>query len=354
MSLFFDLWFMRAGNYPLSITINCGEDTDAFARLSVYFPRCKTIELAADFTGINNILVPLPSLRKLNIHVENFRATPFLTFPNAPELEELRLSNSFMPFTQLRLGVPSTVLTRLDMSYRITLQECLDILQHFPQLLHFSVFQDTDIEKLVHTRRTSESPIFHLESLELMLNTDLLALVTLPHLRRLTIGPRHNDQLLTFLSRSSVNITRFHITFDWHSIDNALRLCLQAVPNVSVLRIRLCGPAINSTVSDLHALDQPNIFPSLHILHIQDYGPRSVLHTQAYLLLMRCFRALSARGVRVHVESASLSLPADLKLDESVGGWLRPCSLKQHSNSQSSVAEVEADPDNPFPPMDFF
>ncbi|KAJ7276940.1 hypothetical protein C8J57DRAFT_197766 [Mycena rebaudengoi] len=189
MSLFFDLWFMRAGNYPLSITINCGEDTDAFARLSVYFPRSKTIELAADFTGINNILVPLPSLRKLNIHVENFRATPFLTFPNAPELEELRLSNSFMPFTQLRLGVPSTVLTRLDMSYRITLQECLDILQHFPQLLHFSVFQDTDIEKLVHTRRMSESPIFHLESLELMLNTDLLALVTLPHLRRLTIGP---------------------------------------------------------------------------------------------------------------------------------------------------------------------
>jgi hypothetical protein len=71
-------------------------------------------------------------------------------------------------------------------------------------------------------------------------------------------------------------------------------------------------------------------------------------------LLTRCFCALSARGVRVHVESDSFGLPDDLKLDETIGRSLRPRSLQQHSNSQSSVAKVEDDPDNPFPPMDFF
>jgi hypothetical protein len=104
VSLFFDLWFMRAGTHPLSITINCGEDTDAVAALSVYFPRCGTIELATDFAGINDISGPLPYLRKLNIRVKKFRPTTILAFPNAPKLEELRLSTVSVPFVQLRLG----------------------------------------------------------------------------------------------------------------------------------------------------------------------------------------------------------------------------------------------------------
>ncbi|KAJ7277006.1 hypothetical protein C8J57DRAFT_1466339 [Mycena rebaudengoi] len=230
VSLFFDLWFMRAGTHPLSITINCGEDTDAVAALSVYFPRCGTIELATDFAGINDISGPLPYLRKLNIRVKKFRPTTILAFPNAPKLEELRLSTVSVPFVQLRLGVPSTTLTRLEGSF-----------------------------------------------------------------------------------------------------DSALALCLRAVPNVSVLRIQLYGLPIGRTVdSDPHVLDQPKFFPSFHTLHVQDYRPPSVLPTQAYLLLIQCFRTLSARGVRIHVVSPSFSLPDDLKLEESV------------------VAEVEDDPDNPF------
>ncbi|KAJ7276945.1 hypothetical protein C8J57DRAFT_1223648 [Mycena rebaudengoi] len=287
MSLFFDLWFMRAGSHLLSITINCGEDTDAVAALSVYFPRCRTIELATDFAGINDMSGPLPYLRKLNIHVRKFRSTRFLAFPNAPKLEELRLSTVYVPFAQLRLAVPSITLTRLELHYSNTLQECLDILHNIPQLLHFSIFQHTGTEEQVsHPRRTPESPIFPLHSLELKSNADLLALVTLPHLRRLSIRFDDSDRLFAFLSRSRSNISHFHIRFDWHSIDNidtALSLCLQAVPNVSVLRI-------------------------------QDYGPLSIPATQAYLLLIRCFRALSARGVRVHVESPSFSLPDDLRV----------------------------------------
>ncbi|KAJ7276943.1 hypothetical protein C8J57DRAFT_1466308 [Mycena rebaudengoi] len=321
VSLFFDLWFMRAGSHPLSITINCGEDTDGVAALSVYFPRCGTIELATDFTGINDISSPFPYLRKLNIHVKKFRPTTILAFPNAPKLEELRLSTVFVPFVQLRLGVPSITLTRLELRYSIAVQDCLDILHNIPQLLHFSVFQHTGTEVQVgHTRRTPESPIFLLQSLKLRSsNTDLLAFVTLPHLRRLTIGFTELDPLLAFLSRSRANISHLDIGFDWGSFDSALALCLRAVPNVSVLRIRLNWHTIGRTVgSDPHVLDQPNIFPSLHTLHVQDYGPPLVLPTQAYLLLMRCFRALSARGARIHVVSPSFSLPDDLKLDESV------------------------------------
>ncbi|KAJ7277009.1 hypothetical protein C8J57DRAFT_198273 [Mycena rebaudengoi] len=335
VSLFFDLWIMRAGSHPLSITINCGEDTDAVAALSIYFPRCRTIELAADSIGINDISVPLPHLRKLNIHAENFRPTTILAFPNAPKLEELDVSTSFVPFVQLRLGVPSITLTRLEIRYSISLQDCLDILHNIPQLLHFSAFQHTGTEVQVgHTRRT---PIFPLQSLELRLNTDLLPLVTLPHLRRLTIRFNgHDRQLLAFLSRSCANISHLDIGFEWRSFDSALALCLRAVPNVSVLRIQLHGPTVGRTASDPHVLDQPNIFPSLHTLHILDLSRPVPFPERVYLLLTRCFCALSARGVRVHVESDSFGLPDDLKLDETI------------------VAKVEDDPDNLFPLMDFF
>ncbi|KAJ7291957.1 hypothetical protein C8J57DRAFT_1705341 [Mycena rebaudengoi] len=119
----------------------------------------------------------------------------------------------------------------------------------------------------------------------------------------------------------------------WLRCDRALELCFQAVPNVSVLRIRLDGRSdLESFASDQHVLDQPNIFPSLHTLHIRDYRHP---FQPAVLLLTRCFCALSARGVRIHVEHPSFELPEDLKLNESI------------------VAELDADPGNLFPPLDF-
>ncbi|KAJ7291895.1 hypothetical protein C8J57DRAFT_1588649 [Mycena rebaudengoi] len=334
-----DLWFMRAGSHPLSITMNCGEEDEDVATLSVYFPRCKTIELSiptAKFAGINDISVPLPYLRKFSVHLKSRFWSAFVAFPNAPKLEELRLSTPHTSPVRLRLQVrvASRALTRLKIVYTITFQECLSILQNFPQLLHFWVFHLAGSLSGLQDGRTPESRIFPLQSLHIGVNADLLALITLPHLQRLTVrfpASVNSDQLLAFLLRSHANINYFDICCERHRCDRALELCLRAVPNVSVLRIRLDGPSDrDSTVSD--ALDQPNIFPSLHILYIRDFRHR---FQPAVLLLTRCFRALSARGVRIHVENPSFELPEDLKLDDSI------------------VAEFDADPDDPFPPPDF-
>ncbi|KAJ7291894.1 hypothetical protein C8J57DRAFT_1492367 [Mycena rebaudengoi] len=340
-----DQWFMRAGTHPLSITMNCGEEEDVVAALSVYFPRCRTIELSipvVDFAGINYISIPLPYLRKLNVHVESRPGfPPFLAFPNAPKLEELRLSTPGVSAVRLRLGAASMAmaLTHLEIVYTITIQECLDILQNFPQLLHFSVFhfQLTGSE-VSHTGRTPESRIFPLQSLQLRSDTSLLALITLPHLQRLTVrfpGSVNSDRLLAFMSRSRANINYFDIRFLGYRCDRALELCLQAVPNVSVLRIQLERPSdLDNIVSDQQVLDQPTIFPSLRTLHVRDHGRhRPPMPQPVVLLLARCFRALSAQGVRIQVESVSFELPEDLTLDESV--------------------EFDADPGNPFPSLVF-
>ncbi|KAJ7291945.1 hypothetical protein C8J57DRAFT_1705334 [Mycena rebaudengoi] len=304
-----DLWFMRAGSHPLSITINCGEGEDVVAALSVYFPRCRTIEMyipALEFAGINNISDPLPCLRKLHIHVAPLVWSPtLLTFPNALKLEELRLSAPL----------------------RVMPVECFDILENLPRLLHFSASKITGIES--HPWRAPESRIFPLQSLKLWLDPSLLALFTLPHLRRLMVrftSKVDSHLLLPFLSRSRADITHLNIYFKYCSCDLALELCLRTVPNVSVLRIRTAasGPMVESVVGvdEEHALAQSNIFASLGTLHIRDCGPgpnHLLRGPQPVVpLLTRCFRALSARGVRIQVENPSFELPEDLKLDESV------------------------------------
>ncbi|KAJ7291904.1 hypothetical protein C8J57DRAFT_1588657 [Mycena rebaudengoi] len=340
-----DQWFMRAGSHPLSITMICGEEENVVAALSVYFPRCRTIELSiptADFAGIYDISVPLPCLRKFNVHVRSKFRSPFVAFPNAPSLEELRLSALRVTSRQLKLGVASRALKRLEIVCCITtIQQCLDILENFPQLLHFSVFAHAGSLSGLQDGRTPESRIFPLQSLHIHISADanLLALITLPHLQRLTVrllASVNSDQLLDFLSRSRANINYLHIRCEQYRCDRALELCLRAVPNVFVLRIQLLGSSdLNNIVSDQHILDQPDIFPSLRTLYIQDYEHNTLPMPQPVsLLLGRCFRALSARGVRIQVENPSFELPEDLKLDESL------------------VAKLENDPSNPFLPLD--
>jgi hypothetical protein len=211
------------------------------------------------------------------------------------------------------------------MYHIITTQDYFDILQNFPQLLHFSAPEVTGTES--HPRPAPASRIFPLQSLELWLDTRLLAVITLPQLQRLTVrfpDSVNSDQLLAFLSRSHPSIIYFDIRCEWYRCDRALELCIRAVPKLSVLRIQLEGPSdLDNIVSDQHVLNQSNIFPSLRTLHIRDYGHHPLPMPQPVsLLLGRCFRALSARGVRIQLENLSFELPEDLKLNESISEWL--------------------------------
>ncbi|KAJ7291913.1 hypothetical protein C8J57DRAFT_1588686 [Mycena rebaudengoi] len=316
-----DLWIMRDGIHPLSVTINCGgEENDYRTEHSHH--------------AIRAISAPLPCLRKFIMHVQgDLGPGIFVAFPNAPQLEELRLSALYVHPVRLNLGLASRALTHLEMYHIITIQDCFDILHNFPQLLHFSAPEVTGTES--HPWPAPASRIFPLQSLELWLDTRLLAVITLPQLQRLTPDSVNSDQLLAFLSRSHASIIYFDIRCEWYRCDRALELCIRVVPNVSVLRIQLEGPSdLDNIVSDQHVLNQSNIFPSLRTLHIRDYGHHPLPMPQPVsLLLGRCFRALSARGVRIQLENLSFELPEDLKLNESI--------------------KLDADPSNPFPPLDF-
>lgn len=83
----------------------------------------------------------IPVLRKLVIFVLDWdmNQTPFAPLHNAPNLHDLRLVTPLV--SPARIGAASVHLTFLEIYSRVTLAECLDILSHFPNLLHLSVPQ---------------------------------------------------------------------------------------------------------------------------------------------------------------------------------------------------------------------
>ncbi|KAJ7248986.1 hypothetical protein C8J57DRAFT_714551 [Mycena rebaudengoi] len=375
LSLLLDLWFARTASSPLSITVKCTSKqaqvpASVLDVLCRYVSRCWRMELhipSIHLARISNVSGPFPFLHEVAICVTDRRHPLFMPFLNAPNLRQLRLLTNLTSTT--RIGPALVCLTYLEIDYPITSADCLNILRDFPQLLHLSVIRvHSDLPMAQASTPLATLPMFPLQSLCLKPVTALLASISLPRLRRLTIDiwtAPAADNLLLFLSASSPEITYLDITFGEYINDSPLRLCATAGPSVETLKVCVRGSLEVDWPVDYELLHQAHIFPALHTLHMrQDYlygwsyepllgilGCRVGTRLTALKLtlgmlfdpgnphsppdpdpaILGRFMVLSKEGINVRIETPTLT-------------WSQPDPNPQ----------IDDDPDNPFPPLDVY
>ncbi|KAJ7263932.1 hypothetical protein C8J57DRAFT_1512744 [Mycena rebaudengoi] len=218
---------------------------------------------------INNISGPFPVLRKLVIFVLDWdmNQPPFAPLHNAPNLHDLRLVTPLV--SPARIGAASVHLTFLEIYSRVTLAECLDILSQFPNLLHLSVLQVRPTEQ---DRVSCQYHLFPpLHSLCLKPFTSLLAFISLPRLRRLTVDVYDvpaADDLVGFLSISSPKITYLDITFRRYYVGrDPFSVCAAVGSRDSTLIVRMRRRPVQLRI-DYRLLHQEDGFPALRTLHV--------------------------------------------------------------------------------------
>ncbi|KAJ7259289.1 hypothetical protein C8J57DRAFT_1135233 [Mycena rebaudengoi] len=245
--LLLDLWFSRAGEPPLSLTITCAFVLGPSARihpsilaaLAAYAPRCRRIEISMsswDFcSSIQEIRGPFPLLQALDITINDAVPTvPLTAFHPAPNLRTLRLAGSLNPPSFGDIGSPE--LQSLTLTFWMNFPQCIEILQRFPHLRHLSL---PSIDSAI-LARPSVLPISELRTLEC--SSHLFRVIAFPRLQSLTVPlPSDADaqRLARFLASPSCQIQELAITIEFSGIsDEALYQCLSAGSTFVQLTLR--------------------------------------------------------------------------------------------------------------------
>ncbi|KAJ7112652.1 hypothetical protein C8R44DRAFT_882415 [Mycena epipterygia] len=135
---FFNLWLTCAAGYPLSITVIGRDGLGGMSQ-----------NVTEGFLMFNDIPGPFPLLRSLAIHLADVNDYYHPDFPvpnaiwHAPNLEALQVSDGFYhlmcPPGLEMLPASLTALQHLHIHPGSTLQDFLEVFQHFPQLIHLRV-----------------------------------------------------------------------------------------------------------------------------------------------------------------------------------------------------------------------
>ncbi|KAJ7719144.1 hypothetical protein B0H16DRAFT_1739615 [Mycena metata] len=204
---------------------------------------------------------PFPALSTLALTMGNsgyVMEDTLWMFQNLPQLRNFRLFNGLDLFY---VPIDAAALTSLELQTEISLANCNEIFQDFPNLWHLAL-GDIDFDL---PAAPALGPLPPLQSLVLGLaGSDFLALITLPHLRRLnySIYSRDDiDTLLAFIGRSACALT--HLTLCVHLLleDFFLLQCLQVLPTLEDLCIEYQYSDTRTLCNHLQSLD---IVPHLH------------------------------------------------------------------------------------------
>ncbi|KAJ7115344.1 hypothetical protein C8R44DRAFT_984074 [Mycena epipterygia] len=286
-------WLERSNGCPLSITLRLARNREAiptrildvvlqfsqqWERLEVTLANHQDLEIFR-----RRLAHPAPLLSSLSLNITaTLRNPPQILdhLKSHSRLRDLKLFTSFR-FSDIPRG--RFPLTTLELDAGLSISQCTAIFGWFPSLLHLRL---SIVDSLVHPVQTMEH-VPSLESLTLDSGADLLALLTLPHLRHLrcTISaPELLTTLLSFLTRSACVLHHLALRIEPVMEDYALIECLKAVPSVQDLRIDYAFPGIRTLYRHLQA---PAMLPRLQTLTVSENRD-----TYAYpdLVAMLCAR----------------------------------------------------------------
>ncbi|KAJ7734261.1 hypothetical protein B0H16DRAFT_1767529 [Mycena metata] len=289
-------WCERANNYPLSLTLRCAHGRfklppGFLATIAAFAPHWERMELALqnlssfsfnidDFTA--RIGGPLLALSTLALTVDHLpyaiEQTPGM-LKNLPQLRDFRLFNG------------------LALS---------DVPIAFPALRHLGLW-DIDFDL---PAAPVLGPLPPVQSLFLDLaGSDVLAFVTLPHLRRLNYSIYSSDDidtLLAFIGRSACALT--HLTLRVHLLleDFFLLQCLQVLPALEDLCIEYWHAGTRTLCNHLQYLD---IVPHLHSLSFSELelGTPRYAYSPLVQMLQTRRRMRTAPGVVPRLSSFHLA-----------------------------------------------
>ncbi|KAK7036301.1 F-box domain-containing protein [Favolaschia claudopus] len=282
-ALLVDLWFSRAADRPLSISVICNRKQslppNLMDVLSVYHSRWGRVELAmpmCDFQVFSRISGPFPFLKTLAIHVtDNHAPLSDRDVPavcQSPNLQVLQLSDFLN--APMSLDVASALphsLTALSVSRDgISMEAYLrDIFSLFPDLRDLDLFSHDGL--VAHEESRIVAPLRSL-LVEEDIALDLFIIPTLEHLRAWISSP---TPLIDFLARSQCRLTTLTIGIDVHISNDTLSTCLSAVPELRILQLDVRTTQISNAMMRCKVLlENAELVPQLCVLYVGDWAAK--------------------------------------------------------------------------------
>ncbi|KAJ7817975.1 hypothetical protein B0H14DRAFT_3148003 [Mycena olivaceomarginata] len=251
---FFNLWFTRAVDYPLSITIFCRES-------SVGVPK-RLLEVM-DFLVFNNIRGPFPILRSLSIAVRDLTSSPPTAIRADSNLGTLHLVEGFRPMSWSEVeAMPASVtaLQGMHIQSGSSFKERIRIIRHFPRLLHLGVTMDCALP-INTSQRTPGAPQSRVQMFPV---------------------------LFAFLSHSVRFLNQLTITLK-NNVGDHFITCLSILPTLASLEFFCLKGREKAVTPRYHILKRAELFPQLQTLSISHH-----FYDHCYELFLAVLRARPA------------------------------------------------------------
>ncbi|KAJ7085451.1 hypothetical protein B0H15DRAFT_376345 [Mycena belliarum] len=263
-------WFSRTGGKPLSITLRCSQDREAFppailpaiAEFSEQWGRLELCIQADDIPAMARIRGPFPLLYSLAVTPAAGSAHnmgKLGAFRDAPQLRELRLLHG-LALSHVEINSTNITTLEVDADVRMSWSRWVAILRRFPRLIHFSGFPESPPS---NAQVLDNAPPLQ----SLIVGGDPLSVLRLPHVRRLQCRPNGPQAFLSFIFRSSCVLQHLYLGCSFLN-DDALLECLRAVPSV----VKLDLGRYRSAPSLYDQLRSPALLPRLRELSIREAG----------------------------------------------------------------------------------
>ncbi|KAJ6494133.1 hypothetical protein DFH09DRAFT_1206823 [Mycena vulgaris] len=335
-------WLSRAGNRPLTLSLEAKGDTRAGELMEAIIPYCpqwKDVHLVlpmSSYGQLSSYSGPFPMLLRLELVVLSWpweaEVEDRILIRDAPLLRDARIRN--LPYHNVDL--PLEQLTTLHFNPFLGAAQAMAALQRCPDLLDLSCSFSAD-----HTLTATPVPLLSLRSLAI---TDMSVLphLTVPHLERLSIAYIGNIEaaitaLKVLVSQASCDLQFLGIG-PYHISPASFRRFLLAANSIVHLKLLFFLP--EGFHRHIQVLEDPEVLPRLKHLEISDtaggdhYGPlldmlrsrSAVLETFGLSLnkkslrpttlprippdaVMAQFRALAEAGLKLQITTQELKGP---------------------------------------------
>ncbi|KAF8154340.1 hypothetical protein K438DRAFT_1863218 [Mycena galopus ATCC 62051] len=299
-----ELWLMRSGGYPLSITVRCPESgvrlrpglMGALKSASTRWERLELMLSSLDLSALNDLSGPFPCLRHVAIEIndnplEEFSQTSAWTklYNHAPRLSVLHIGSSVSEKYTFIEHAPSTPLTTLGCSIEVSALAVV-ALNYFPGLRHLVLYVGSVAEPLVASRTPATMHIAaHLRCLILKGQLDLLD----HHLGANIWTVEDSNTIVSFVARSKCVLARLTIRHVFMEPDAWVAL-LPVVITLPILELR----DTSFMSSGEESLLPPETFlPRLQMLCIVGYYNRSLYN--GFVQILQTGRAPPRARLRV-------------------------------------------------------
>ncbi|KAJ6487102.1 hypothetical protein C8R47DRAFT_1320722 [Mycena vitilis] len=227
-----ETWLSRAKGQPLSLTVRSQRHEiplSVILLICAAAPRIHTLELDLsenDFDTIKQKQVAFPGLQRLALAPPLAQEYPAIIFmERAPSLTNLTVDAIPIPLL-------SPSLTTLEIRHRMPFSSLLDLFRQCPKLLDLTVHVDHPSQ--LEDQSPTTLPFLRSLAIVGLTRFDFL---TLPALRRLTLGYNAYGHLPAWIQRWRCTLEHLALHFDYIDEESRLPDVLRAVPSLTSLTV---------------------------------------------------------------------------------------------------------------------